>query len=38
MRKYVNPDMKVIYFESEDILTSSVGGEIEDGGEENPDD
>lgn len=36
MRKYVNPDMKVIYFESEDILTSS--GEIEDGGEENPDD
>lgn len=35
MRKYINPDMKVIYFESEDILTSS---EIENGGEELPDD
>ncbi len=35
MRKYIDPDMKVIYFESEDILTSS---EIEDGGEEQPDD
>lgn len=34
MKKYEKAELEVIIFENEDVLTGSLGGGIEDGGED----